>query len=407
MGHTFLTPTAVTRAVATVLHQKGKFLNRINRQYDAQEPDGRKAGGLVKIRMPNEFTVRRTSIMGVQDLTEASETLTIAQQFGIDFELSDSDLALSLEDLTKRILEPAVKRLVSEIESYFIVDAGNAVANIVDNDTNAISFLNVMQAKQKLIENLAPDDDDDLSLFLTPTHNTKLIDALKGLFVPGPQLGQQFRSGMMLPVAGVGWVGVSTHLADLVTGTAAKVTTYTVNGASEGANGTITLQTGATTFKKGEVITCVGSNAVHPETKVDLGYLKQLVVTADYAGGAGAISAVPAIGGATGLVATGARQNVTALPTNGGAVVKVAAGASEKINRTLYFARDFYAVAFADLENPSRYGAWGSTQQVDGISVRIWRQGDIVNGKFPCRMDVLCGGKAIRPQLGCRIHADG
>jgi len=44
---------------------------------------------------------------------------------------------------------------------------------------------------------------------------------------------------------------------------------------------------------------------------------------------------------------------------------------------------------------------------VDNISVRLWRQGDIVNGTFPCRLDVLYGYKAIRPQLACRIHADG
>lgn len=39
-----------------------------------------------------------------------------------------------------------------------------------------------MKARQKLVENLAPDDDEDLSLFMTPTHVTKYVDATKGLF---------------------------------------------------------------------------------------------------------------------------------------------------------------------------------------------------------------------------------
>jgi hypothetical protein len=38
--------------------------------------------------------------------------------------------------------------------------------------------------------------------------------------------------------------------------------------------------------------------------------------------------------------------------------------------------------------------------------MRIVRQYDINNDQFPCRLDVLYGYKAIRPQLACRIHAD-
>ena len=39
----------------------------------------------------------------------------------------------------------------------------------------------------------------------------------------------------------------------------------------------------------------------------------------------------------------------------------------------------------------------------DGISIRIVRQYDINNDKFPCRLDVLCDYKTLRPQLACRI----
>lgn len=407
MANTILTPTAVTRAVAVVLHQQGKFLKRINLQYDAQEPDGRKAGGSIKIRMPNQFTVRQTSVMAAQDISEQSETLTIANPFGVDFNFSDSDLALSLEDFTKRIIEPAAKALVSNIEKFFIDDAANSVSNIIDDDGNRISFLDIQLARRKLLENLAPDDENDLSLFLNLMHQAYYTDTTKGLFNPVSTISAQYKNGFVGPVAGVGWVGSSANIADHTTGTAAKATTYTVNGATEGATGYVTVAVGATTFKKGDIVTFAGCNAVNPETKADLGYLRTFVVTADYAGGAGQLNCVPGIGGATGLVVSGARQNVTAYPTNGGAVVKVAADVSQTINQTMYFHRDFYAVAFADLENPRKYGAWGDVQQYDGISVRIWRQGDIINGKFPGRMDVLCGGKAIRPQLACKIHADG
>jgi hypothetical protein len=39
----------------------------------------------------------------------------------------------------------------------------------------------------------------------------------------------------------------------------------------------------------------------------------------------------------------------------------------------------------------------------DGISLRIVRQYDVVNDKFPCRIDVLFGQSCIRPEWACRI----
>jgi hypothetical protein len=306
-----------------------------------------------------------------------------------------------MEDFSKRVLDRAVSVLVSNIEADIIGGAANGIANMVDNDAAAFSFLNIMQAKQKLIENLAPDDEEDLSLFFSPTHNTKYLDAVKGLFVPAAQLGAQYRTGLAGLVAGVGWVGHSGHLSDLTTGTAAKGdTSYNVNGANQEGE-YVTVDTGTTTFVVGDRITFAGSNAVHPETKADLGYLKQFVVKTAYPGGSGNIYISPSI------VASGARKNVSASPTHTGTVSKLGAGNAEKTNRTMYFHRDFCAVAFADLENPSRYGAWGDTQVVDNVSCRVWRAADIVNGKFLSRIDVLYGYKVIRPQLGCIIHADG
>jgi hypothetical protein len=46
---------------------------------------------------------------------------------------------------------------------------------------------------------------------------------------------------------------------------------------------------------------------------------------------------------------------------------------------------------------------FASRQVLDGISMRIVRQYDINNDKFPCRLDVLYGYKTIRPELACRI----
>ena len=46
---------------------------------------------------------------------------------------------------------------------------------------------------------------------------------------------------------------------------------------------------------------------------------------------------------------------------------------------------------------------FAATEVFDGISMRIVRNYDITNDKFPCRLDVLYGYKTIRPQLACRL----
>jgi hypothetical protein len=404
VANSFLSPTIITREALRVLHANLNFIGSINRQYDKQfanegaSPSG-KIGPTLTIRNPNQFTVRSGATLAVQDVTESSQTLTVSTQKGVDLNLTSSDLTLTIDDFSARYLKPAMARLASEIEKDAL-SMYKDVYSFVDNDTNVISFLNFMQAGQKLDENLAPDDNSRVAL-MSLTHNTKLTDALKGLFNPQAQLGNQYRKGKVAnDTAGFSeWFRNSLFTAH-TTGTAAKTTGYTVSGASQ-VGASITVTGGTTTFLKGDVVTFAGSNAVHPETKADLGYLQTFVITADSGTSATSLAISPAI------VATGATQNVTASPTSTGAVVKLGAGVSETLQQSLVYHPDAFTFVTADLVDVSKFGAWGSRQVMDGISMRIARQYDIVNDKIPCRMDVLYGYKTIRPQLAARIHADG
>jgi hypothetical protein len=163
----------------------------------------------------------------------------------------------------------------------------------------------------------------------------------------------------------------------------------------------VTLAAGANTFKAGDVVTFAGAYRVHPETKVSTGVLQQFVITADYAGGAGDISVSPAVYTTTG------RQNLTAagIPT-GGAVVKVGAGANETLTQSLAFHKDAFAFVTTDLPLPKGVD-FAAREVVDNLSVSLVRDFTISDRSFPCRIDLLYGFKAIRPQLACRIHNDG
>ena len=59
MPNTILTPTAVTREALRILHQKLNFVGSITREYDDSfAKSGAKIGDSLKIRLPNQYTVR-------------------------------------------------------------------------------------------------------------------------------------------------------------------------------------------------------------------------------------------------------------------------------------------------------------------------------------------------------------
>jgi hypothetical protein len=68
---------------------------------------------------------------------------------------------------------------------------------------------------------------------------------------------------------------------------------------------------------------------------------------------------------------------------------------------SMAYQKNAFAFATADLIMPKDVH-FAAREVLDGISMRIV-QYDIINDKFPCRIDVLYGFKTIRPQLACRI----
>jgi hypothetical protein len=389
MANTLLTPTQVTREALRILHQKLRFVGSVTRQYDDSfAKKGAKIGTSLTIRLPNQYTVRTGATLTAQDTTEASTTLAVSTQKGVDLNFTSVDLTMSLDDFGKRILNPAMAVLAANIEA----DALNMRKDVyqqVNNTGAPITFAKVLNGRKQLQDSLTPDD--ARSALLCPQDNIDLIDALKGLFNNQASLGKQYKEGVMGNSAGFDFME-STHLTQQLRGTGNAA--YVINGAGQ-TGSSIAIQTGTGTIKQGEVVTFAGCNMVHPETKVDLGKLQQFVLTADYAGGAGNLQVSPAI------VTTGATQNVTASPTNGGAVT-IAGTASTNYGQSLLYHEEAFAFATADLVMPQ--GVDFSAREVyDGISIRIVRMYDINNDKFPCRLDVLYGYKTIRPQLACRL----
>ena len=395
MANTLLTPTQVTRKALMILHQKLNFVGSINRGYDESfAKDGAKIGDTLKIRLPNQYTVRSGSTLSAQDTTESTVNLQVATQKGVDVNFSSNELTLSLDDFADRVLEPAMSALAATIEAD-AMNMVNDVYNQVNNVGAAVTFNKVLNARKILVDNLAPLGDRTCNL--NTQDNVDLVDALKGLFQDSNNIAKQYREGYMGRTAGFDFME-NTLWPSHTVGT--KAGTPLVNGASQSGASLVTDGWTASTagLKKGDIFTVAGVFRVHPETKLSTGILQQFVATADgTADGSGnmTVAISPTI------VTSGAMQNVSGSPADNAALT-IAGNASAAHGMSLTYHKNAFAFATADLVLP-RGVDFAAREVLDGISMRIVRQYDIVNDKFPCRVDVLYGYKTVRPQLACRL----
>jgi hypothetical protein len=388
MANTILSPTAVTREALRILHQKCNFIGNINRQYDASfAKSGAKIGDTLKIRLPNQYTVRSGATLSTQDTAETSTTLQVATQKGVDMNFSSAELSLNLDDFSKRVLEPAVSVLAAAIEADALTMRKD-VHQQVNNQGQAVTFAKLLAGRKKLEDSLTPPA--GRAALLNTQDNADLVDALKGLFHDDDGISKQYREGSMGRTAGFDFYE-NTHLSTQARGAGAS---YVVNGAGQ-TGASLAVKTGTGSINAGEVFQINGVNAVHPETKVSTGVPQQFVVTADHAGGAGALSISPAI------VTSGAGQTVSASPA-ADAAVTLAGSASTAYGQSLLFQEDAFTFATADLVMP-RGVDWAAREVYDGISMRIVRQYDINADKFPTRLDIMYGFRTLRPQLACRL----
>ena len=391
MANTILTPTAVTREALRVLHQKLNFVGNIVREYDDSfAKSGARIGDSLKIRLPNQYVVRTGATLSTQDTTESSVTLQVATQKGVDLNFTSVDLSLSLDDFSKRILDPAMAVLAANIEA----DALSMYKDVWQSTWNggsAATYNLALDTRTILQRSLAPSN--DRSALMDPRSMADVVKDTKSLFQDSTSLSKQFKEGYMGRAAGFDWME-NTMIPSHTRGAAdASYVCNTSTGITSGT-ATITLSAGSGTSVAGDVFTIAGVFSVHPETKVSTGILQQFVVVT---GGTTAqvVSPTP--------ITSGATQNITIVSAGASKAVVFLGTASTAVQTSLLFQKEAFAFATADLLMPKGVD-FAAREVMDGVSMRIVRQYDISNDKFPTRLDVLYGYKTIRPQLAARFH---
>lgn len=393
----------VAREALAIAHEQSSFLGTVDLQYDTEyAKTGAKIGDSLKVRYPNKYKTRTGNAIDVQDQNEATGTITLATLKGVDMNFSTVDLTLKTDDrdqvaaFSKRYIQPAMAQLISEIEYDMLAYCTKKVYQVAGTAGSAINSLSTPNlARAKLNQQAAPKTDRMVQM--DSVSMSSLVAGAASYFAPGADIGSQYREGLVK----------RTAMADFYENERCWTLTNGADVAGEINGGTIS--NGMTTItvdgftaapEVGAVFT-IGSGSgetrvydVHPETKQAYAHLKQFTVVSATTT---SITFTPAIYYDT----TDARQNVSGIPADNADIVFIG-NASTSYVQPLMYHKDAFQFVTADL--PLLGGADKCTRlNMDGISLRVWMDGDIRNNALLCRIDLLHGYEALRPEWACRM----
>lgn len=410
MADVLINSTKILNETMRIIHNESAFLPYINKQYnDEFAKKGMKVGSSVYPRRPVQFTVRDGATASLQDVVETSEAITIEPEFGIDWDFTDFDLTLNIDEFSDRYLQPAGKRLATELDIRIASRFYKRIYNFTGTPGVIPNTSLSVGKASALLDDLGVPSQDRI-FALSPTTMTYLVDGLKGLFNDQPTVSKQNKTGRLSTHLGMDFQrspNVPNHTVGVYGGTPLS------NGATQGSTGannafiaTSAIITDAwtattTVLTVGDILTFAGTNAVNPDNKQDLGYLKQFVVTA--------VTVTDGSGNSTitvspGVIAGGAYQNVTQRIADNSAIT-VVTGASGTVHpQNVLFHPDAFTMVTVDMDLP---GGMDMAERIvqDGINMRFVRGFDITNNKRISRFDIMAGFGSLQRDWAVRLTA--
>lgn len=396
MSNSLLTINMITREAVELWKNTNSFIRNIDRQYDDQYArGGAKIGSTLRIRLPNDYTVRTGPAAQVQDTAEQSTTLTLATQAGVDVSFSTFDRTMSLDDFSERVLAPMVNNVAGYVANTIMNGSEGGICNYVANtDANnniiAPTDSTYLQAGAALTQNSA--QNARRKVVNDPVTQARVVSSLAGLLNPSEMISRQYATGQMYQALGFEWFEDQTVIKH--TGGTFSAG-GTVNGASQTGT-TIVVNAITGTLVAGDIITFANVNAVNRITKASTGQLRQFVVTANVLTGATSIPIYPALIPAVAGVSV-QYQTVDTSPVNGAAMVMVNP-ASTTYRKNIAYAPQAITMATADLVMPEKGVEEAWREAFDGIAMRMLTAYIPGTDQLVTRLDCLFGYLYTRPE---------
>ncbi len=409
MANSILTPSMVAAEALRMFENQLGFTRKIDKQYSTEfAKTGAKIGNTITVRKPWRPTVRSGTAIQIQNVTEEAVPLVLSSQKGVDFTFTTQDLTLTIDKFAERYIKPAIVAVANQVDVDILAMAAQNTANTVGTSGTAPNgagatgaLLTYLQAQQKLDEMACPQD-GERCFFINPAAQPAAVAAFAGLFQSSSEIAEQYKSGMMGRGLGGDWY-MGQNIYSATTGTAGT-TVVTINSGSPQTGATLSV-TGLTattgTLLAGDVFTLAGVYKVNPITKVSTGVLQQFVVTANSvqssSGACNNLAISPSI------IVSGPTQTVTVAPPVNTTLTLVTTKATLTAHNILCHKKAF-TLGCADMELPEGvHFAARARDEESGLSIRIVRAYDINSDQIPCRLDILYGQAAFRPEWACKI----
>ena len=411
MEDTILNADVIAKAALASMENEIGWLGEIYRAPEeefSKEVNGYKIGSTVNIRRPHDPRPRTGATMDLKNVIEGKVAFTVDKQIGHDFQFTSSDLALNINDLTKRVIKPAMINIIGEMARDVAEQMYQGFYNWVGTPGQTInSFSDFAKGPERLTEMSVPMA--DRIALLSPSDNWGMIGSQTSLFNSG-LVGDAYKEGQLGRVGGVNTFEsqvVPTHTngtwdatTPLTDGDAQNVTydtaknTWTQTLVTDGWDASATITAGS-------VFTIAGVYMVNAVTKASTGILQQFVVTSAVTANATTTSDTN-LTISPPIITSGPHQTVTYSGSFDGLAITPVGSASTGYKQNMMFHKNAMALAVVPLAMPEG-AVGGSRQSYKGFSCRVQPVYDGLNDVSAWRLDILYGRKLIDPRLGLRI----
>lgn len=416
MANTALTASIVAKEALVILENELGILKRMYRAHESEfnnNVNGYKVGDTISIRRPADFTVRSGATLSTQDVIEGKTTLTIDQQIGVDFQFTSTELTLQIQDLSERVIKPAMSSIVNYMTNDLLTQMYRGTYNWVGTPGNTVdAFTDFAKAPERLDLMAVPQA--DRAAAFAPTDYWGLVGSQTALYASNIA-SDAFRRGEMGMVGGIDTLMsqvVPTHTVGplggtpLVNGASQNVTYDTAkNSWSQSLITDGWTAAAASRLKAGDVFTLFAAGTsgatvmmVNPKTKASTGVAQQFVVVSDVSSdgsGNATLTISPPI------ITSGPHQTVNVAPADN-AGLTILGSASTAYRQNLVFHKNTMGLAIVPLEMPqAAYN--GARESYKGVSVRVIPIYDGTNDISKWRLDLLYGRKVLDPRLATRL----
>ena len=406
--NSLLNPSIITKRAMVEFKNASVLLAKVDRQLDPLFEG--KVGDSVSVRKRVRYVAHNAADItsNINDSVEGKILVTLDQRRVVAMQFSSEELSLDIEEFSERYIRPAMIELAQQVESE-VADQYKKIWNFTGTPgTSPTTFLQIGTAGAILDEAGVPNGMGDRCAFYTPQASLTLADGLKGVFVT-PIAKTAIEYAKVNDYAGFA-VYKSQSLKTHVVG--AHGGTPLINGASQNVTYLASKDgytqslitdgwTNSTTdvLLEGDTFTIANVYAVNPRTRASTGRLQSFVVRADADSGATTGPATLTI--SPPIITSGSNQTVDSAPADGAAITVTTGTAGSSYPQNMAFTKDAITVAFGKLVKPVGNVQYGR-ETMDGVSVRLVGDYDVLKDNNTWRFDILFGVEAQNPGMAIR-----